>query len=151
MAKTNSLEIVVELYYREVNNLHESIVSKDIDVHTAIPGLDVCVALHEDDDVATSTAESEIDRTALSKETSVPFWCTRSFDSIASSINVTEGNCRNTLTDQVAIHSMVSTFPARQSGISNSGTKLQANTRKLLSEHLNETQVHINYTLYIEN
>ena len=99
MAKTNSLEIVVELYSREVNNLHESIVSKDIDVHTAIPGLDVCVALHEDVDVVTSTAESEIDRTAFSKEISVPFWCTRSFDSIAGSINATEGKCRNTITD----------------------------------------------------
>ena len=41
MAITNSLEIVVELYSRAVNNLHESIVSKDIDIHTAIPGLDV--------------------------------------------------------------------------------------------------------------
>ena len=47
--------------------------------------------LHEDVDVVTSTAESEIDRTAFSKEISVPFWCTRSFDSIAGSINVTEG------------------------------------------------------------
>ena len=49
----------------QVNNLHESIVSKAIDIHTVIPGLDVCIALHEDDDVVTSTAESEIDRTAL--------------------------------------------------------------------------------------
>ena len=77
MAKTNSLEIVVELYSREVNNLHISIVSKDIDAHAAIPGLNACVALHEDVDVVTSTAESEIDRTAFSKEISVQFWCTR--------------------------------------------------------------------------
>ena len=73
LAITNSLEIVVELYSWEVNNLHGNIVSKDIDIHTAIPGLDVCIALHEDDDVVTSTAESEIDRTAFSKEISVPF------------------------------------------------------------------------------
>ena len=66
MAITNSLEIVVELYSLEVNNLHESIVSLDIEIHTVIPGLDVCIALHEDDDVVTSTAESEIDRTAFS-------------------------------------------------------------------------------------